>query len=479
MTFKKKLVASLSLALLLGFNSIALANISLSIKDGDVKDVLSAISSISGKSIVTDDSVKGTISIDLNDVPFDTALDIVTRSKGLSYKTTNNVIVVSTAENMEKFFGRLTIFKLQYATAKEVVESLKSSISKGIGFDPVTNSIIFSGSIGDENKLRDALKVLDVATKQITLEAKIVALELGDERNLGIKWDWTSIPEPSSSNSDTTYGGVINWGHGDTSRIQATLTALFTNNKANILATPRIITIPGKQASIFIGDHIPVTTEKVSNGSTTSTTEYVDAGIKLSYTPVVSEDGYITAAVHTEVSTATLVTTLKNYKISSRTADTNVRMRNGETLVIGGLINEEEQKKIEKIPFLSNLPILGELFKNRTNSKKKTEVMIILTPYITDAGDSPAIYDPRTKNAKFSPVPGSYEETENKALRNEEERLEDAKQNAVVTTPPKVTTSTRTIKASDVQIPEISGKKLTMRQKADQLLAAQKAKNAN
>ncbi|MCH3915635.1 MAG: secretin and TonB N-terminal domain-containing protein [Acidaminococcaceae bacterium] len=136
MTFKKKLVASLSLALLLGFNSIALANISLSIKDGDIKDVLSAISSISGKSIVTDDSVKGTISIDLNDVPFDTALDIVTRSKGLSYKTTNNVIVVSTAENMEKFFGRMTIFKLQYATAKEVVESLKGSISKGIGFDP-------------------------------------------------------------------------------------------------------------------------------------------------------------------------------------------------------------------------------------------------------------------------------------------------------------------------------------------------------
>jgi protein transport protein HofQ/type IV pilus assembly protein PilQ len=267
-------------------------------------------------------------------------------------------------------------------------------------------------------------------------------------------------------------------GHGYTARFQATLNALYTNKKANILATPRIITIPGKQASIFIGDHIPVTTEKVSNGSTTTTTEYVDAGIKLSYTPVVSEDGYITAAVHTEVSTASLVSELKNYKITSRTADTNVRMRNGETLIIGGLINEEEQKNLQKVPFLSNIPILGELFKNRTTSKVKTEVMMILTPYITDAGDSPAIYDPRTKNTTFSPVPGSYEDTENKALRKEEDRLADAKRDAIVT-PPKVATTTRIIKSSDVQIPEVSGKKLTMRQRADQLLAAQKAKNAN
>lgn len=195
MIFKKKLIASLSLALLLGFSSSALANISLSIKDGDIKDVLSAISTISGKSIVTDDSVKGTISIDLNDVPFDTALDIVTRAKGLSYKTMNNVVVVSTADNMEKFFGRVTVFKLQYATAKEVVEALKGTFSKGLSFDPVTNSIIFSGSIGDENKLRDALKTLDVATKQITLEAKIIAVDLEDAKNLGVTWKWTELPE--------------------------------------------------------------------------------------------------------------------------------------------------------------------------------------------------------------------------------------------------------------------------------------------
>ena len=101
----------------------------------------------------------------------------------------------------------------------------------------------------------------------------------------------------------------------------------------------------------------------------------------------------ITSVVHTEVSTPTLISELKNYKITSRTADTTVRMRDGETLVIGGLINEEEQKRLQKVPFLSNIPLLGELFKNRTTSKTKTEVIMILTPHLTNPGESPAIYD--------------------------------------------------------------------------------------
>ena len=176
--------------------------------------------------------------------------------------------------------------------------------------------------------------------------------------------------------------------------------------------------------------HIPVLTDKIENGTTTTTTSYVDAGIKLSYTPIVSDDGYITSVVHTEVSTPTLVSELKNYKITSRTADTNVRMRNGETLVIGGLINEEEQKTLTKIPFLSNIPFLGELFKSRTTTKSKTEVMMILTPYITNAGESPAIYNDKVKNTTLTAVPGSEEEEEAKRIKREEQRISEEKADA-------------------------------------------------
>ena len=154
------------------------------------------------------------------------------------------------------------------------------------------------------------------------------------------------------------------------------------------------ITIPGKEASIFIGDHIPVQTEKHDSSGSYTATEYLDAGIKLQYAPIISEDGkMVTASVHTEVSMPVLISELKNYRITSRTADTNVRMYSGETLVIGGLISEEQQRTMQKVPFLSKIPLLGELFKNRSRSHSKTEVLLLLTPHITEAGSSPAIYN--------------------------------------------------------------------------------------
>ena len=391
----------------------AAENVTMSIKDGEIRDVLTALSNLGDQSIVTDETVKGKISISFDNVPFDTALDLVTRTKGLAYRNVHGVIVVSSQEQITKYYGDVAVFKINYAKADDVKTILKDIVKgegAGLSVDPITNSIVFTGTRADEQKVRDTLALVDIPTKQVTLEAKIIALSNEDSKNLGMFWEWDVLPQASSSSSsgssssstsstssssgsDSTYGGVIHLGHGYKSSFQATLNALFTTGKAKILATPRIITIPGKEASIFIGDHIPVLTEKRDNGETTTSTEYVDAGIKLSYTPVVSNDDYITAVVHTEVSTPTLISELKNYKITSRTADTNVRMRNGETLIIGGLINEEEQETLRKVPFLSNLPILGELFKDRTKTKNKTEVMMILTPHITDAGESPAIYN--------------------------------------------------------------------------------------
>lgn len=198
------------------------------------------------------------------------------------------------------------------------------------------------------------------------------------------------------------FGGRLHLGHSYGASFQARLSALCQEGKARVLATPRIITLPGREASIFIGDHIPVVTEKVTNSTTTSTTEYVDAGIRLSYTPYLSQDGLITAKVHTEVSTPTLIAELKNYRITSRTADTHVRLREKETLVIGGLISEQEQHRMEAIPLLSKLPLLGELFKFRSRSRNRTEVCMFLTPYLSGPGQPlPAAVLPD------APVPGT------------------------------------------------------------------------
>lgn len=294
---------------------------------------------------------------------------------------------------------RLACYPLSYARAKDVQEALTPHFGTKLGLDTITNSLILLGDEQSHTRLRQLLPKLDIATRQVTLEAKIIAVSREDSKNLGVRWDWDTIPqraqETNNGDSDrSNYDGSFKFWRGFAFRFNATLNALINSGKARILATPRIITIPGKEASIFIGDHIPVQTEKHDSSGSYTATEYLDAGIKLQYAPIISEDGkMVTASVHTEVSTPVLISELKNYRITSRTADTNVRMYSGETLVIGGLISEEQQRTMQKVPFLSKIPLLGELFKNRSRSHRKTEVLLLLTPHITEAGASPAIYN--------------------------------------------------------------------------------------
>lgn len=376
--------------------------ISLTVQNAEIKDVLQAAASITGKNIITDSSVNGKISVSFHDLPLTSALDIITCAKGLGYRSIDDVIVVSSLENMSHYNNSVASYKLNYVPAADIAETLKSLFSNGkLTVDSMTNTVLFVGSSSEEQRLRSAIAALDIPSRQVTLEARIIAVNREQTENLGIGWNWDTIPQKEDRNTNTDsannndyYGGNFKFWHGYSFNFNATLNALFADGKAKILATPRIITVPGKEASIFIGDHIPVQTEKHDSSGTYTATEYLDAGIKLTYTPIVSSDGkMITASVHTEVSTPTLVSEIRNYKITSRTADTNVRMCSGETLVIGGLINEEEQKSIQKIPLLSNIPLLGELFKNRTSRKTKTEVLMLLTPHITAAGVSPAIYN--------------------------------------------------------------------------------------
>ncbi len=298
-----------------------------------------------------------------------------------------------------------TILPLNYVQAQDILGTVQGLGFANVAVDKATNSLLVKGSEQMTRDLQTLVKKLDQATPQVTLEAKIIAINRENSKDLGVNWAWDTIPQRKSntntSNDDTDsddFGGRWKVWHGYAFHFNATLNALIAQGKARILATPHIITIPGREANIFIGDHIPVQTEKHTSSSTYTATEYVDAGIKLQYTPIISQDGkMVTAAVHTEVSTPTLVSELKNYRVTSRTADTNVRMYSGETLVIGGLINEEEQKTLQQVPLLSKIPLLGELFKNRTTKRSKVEVMMLLTPHITEAGKSPVIYEDKAQ----------------------------------------------------------------------------------
>ena len=206
----KKSLRSTTLAALLAFSSttVALAapNVTLNVHDGEVRDVLTAISALSDTSIVTDESVKGKITIALDNVPFNTAIKLITSAKGLAYRMVDGVILVSTQENLNKFNGSVNVFKLNYAKAEDVKNALNDILEseKKISIDPITNSILFSGSSTDEERVRSAIKAMDVATKQITLEAKIISINKEDSKNLGINWNWDKIPQNSEDSNNSS-----------------------------------------------------------------------------------------------------------------------------------------------------------------------------------------------------------------------------------------------------------------------------------
>ena len=391
--------------------------ISLSVKNATLKEIAAALTKMSGKNVIADTMVHEPVTLQLENVSLNTALETLAAFQGLSYTENDSVILITRDDTLKKLSAGFYTFPLNYARAEDLQKTLSAVLNTGkLAADAGSNSLLFNGSPAEARKIKKALQTLDKTTQQVTLEAKILSISQSDEKNLGIQWNWDTLPQYNKEERDNTSSSKNNTagkGHlrlwrrtGAQLRFSATLNALITSGKAKVLATPSLITLPGKEAGIFIGSHIPVVTEKHNNGESTYSTEYVDAGIKLKYTPIVSDDGYITSAVHTEVSTPTLISELKNYRINSRTADTNVRMRNGETLVIGGLISEEEQKQLQRIPFLSKIPLLGFLFKNHFRSKSKTEVIMLLTPYLSDAGTSPAIYG--DGEAAFREAAGRY-----------------------------------------------------------------------
>lgn len=440
---KWRWLLSLSVAATVLFHlAVADANagetVSLRIVDGEVRDVLVAIARLGGVDIVVDESARGTITLEVNDEPVKKVLELVARAKGLDYHCQNGVVIVGKRESgrSRSNFDGVHIFSLRYIEPQQAVKAaalaLTGSVERTGGAagaseaDPAARltadagsaSLILYGTQREADAVRRILDKVDVKCRQVLLEAKVVAVSKEAAKNLGIEWQWSQIPQSpehtveyeTSSQTVTDAAGNLQtvtqqipvnkvkryWKNGDNipgiisfgrnadgqpfeAYYAAQLNALVSDGKASVLARPNIMTINGEEATINIGGEVPVPALSISDSVTTTTIEYRKAGIILKYTPRINDDGSITAAVYTEVSNPVYVAELKAYRFSSRSARTNVRLKDGETMIIGGLISAEESKAYSKIPFLGDIPILGRLFNNTKSSKTENEVMIFLT----------------------------------------------------------------------------------------------------
>lgn len=338
--------------------------IRVDVHDVPVRTVVEGLARSGGINLIVDDSVQGNLTMCLTGVTVQEALQAIADSQNLRYDT-NGTIYTLTAGRKAATAKAIHIFPLAYAEPEEACQAVQAILPEAnVRCHEGTNSLVIGGSHYDAAEVRRLIKGIDVPPRQVKVEVEVAALNQDAMRELGINWDW-----------QTAEGGP---GHQNSFAYAAQIHALETQGKARVLARPHMMASNGREAKILIGDRIPVLTEHLQNGQTTTTTEYTDAGIKLIYTPRIHADGSVTARLQAEVSTPVLVPELKAYRFVTRQAETQVRIEDGKTLIIGGLINKEDIDNFRKIPILGDLPIIGRLFRNHYVSSRETEVVIMV-----------------------------------------------------------------------------------------------------
>lgn len=430
---KKYLILLVVILGIICSNIISVSANELEAVDVDIRNLLTSIALANNLNIVISDEVQGNVSVKLSNINAQDMIKIIAENNNYTYQFKDNVIYISKGD---KDINLYTV-QINYLELDKIAQTInlmltgnlpdkiddkdkKTAINNKVMIDESENTISFYGTLKQYEQIKNFLQEQDKPQKQVSLEAKVTAIQKDAAKDLGVSWEWSKLPQSPENeitydtvkhtvinedgskeeitdylpvdevtrkwNDDENIPGVIRFGKGVDGYpyefyYAAKIDALISDGKANILARPNITTIQGKEAVINIGSEVPVPTVSTTNSTTTTSIKYREAGIILKCTPRVNEDGIITVKVHTEVSSPMYVEDMKAYRFQKRSADTIVRLKDGQTMVIGGLIGSDEAKQMSKIPFLGDIPILGNLFKHIQKSKSDTEVMIFLTAH--------------------------------------------------------------------------------------------------
>ena len=412
-------------------------NVTLDFKDADIRSVLKIISHKAGINIVATPEVMGTITIRLQDVPWQKALDTIIKTYGFGYEWLDDrVIMVSTLEKLaeqrrfqqevaEKEPLSTQTYSLNFANANEVKTSVEKLVSERgrITIEARTNTLIITDTKSNLIRIGDVIKELDKVTPQVLIEAKIVETTITDSEDFGIKWtvqgtasaakrpttfpftksqDSKFIPDdiPAYTTAPGTTGSLFTLGTLDASSTQVILQMLFTKNDTEMLSNPRIVTLDNKPASIEVVRLEPTpqwTYNEEQSAYVMTDYRQEKYGIILNVTPQINKLGYVTLTIEPEVSdkytdktltggTGGLSVTLP--VIDKQTTKTTVMVKDGNTLVIGGLIKNKTIDIVQKVPFLGDIPILGWFFKHKDKTVEKKDLLIFITPRILTQQES-------------------------------------------------------------------------------------------
>lgn len=293
------------------------------------------------------------------------------------------------------------IFELSYAQAKDISSKISEALTPLVGSfkqDERSNKIIVSDTKHSLSNISAMIEAFDHKEREVLIEAKIIQVVLSDEFKLGIDWeaivsDFHDLNLKSNFDvlSSTDKSGRISVGTVANDNYAAIIEALNTVGWTEILSNPRITAMNNKEAKILVGStepYVTTTTTTPSSGPTTTaeSINFIEVGVKLYVTPTIHKDDFITMKIKPEVSSVVnKVVTANNNSIpvvETSEAETTVMVKDGATIVIGGLIKEENIETVKQVPVLGKIPYLGAAFRSKDSSKSKTEIVIFLTPQI-------------------------------------------------------------------------------------------------
>jgi len=357
---------------------------------------------------------------------------------------TGSVIMIDTAEKlaeMESLLDKLETkvetksVTLQYAMAKDVEAQLKVKLdAKSVGSvmaDERSNQLTISAYPGRMNEIIKLINSLDVKTKAVMIDVRILQLTINPKYDAGIDWNRVftnsknklarsldfqgAFPISSTVSTDDTLGtvGRVAIGNLTTDEFTAELKLLKQIEKTNTIASPRLMVLNRQESKINIGDRIPyVITTTTGTGTNVSVSEeikFIDVGMILVVTPVINDEGYITMKIRPEISsrTGTLTTPTDNAIpiVNTTFLETNIVVKDGVTVILGGLRRDELTENTKGNPYLMNVPVVGNLFKSRSETTRKTEIVIFITPKIVTGNDTMVWQDPQPKPMKLDLMP--------------------------------------------------------------------------
>ncbi|MFK9098781.1 type IV pilus secretin PilQ [Pseudomonas guariconensis] len=385
--------------------------LSLNFQDIEVRAALQVLADHAGINLVASDTVQGSLTLRLEDVPWDQALDLVLRSKGLARREEGNVLVVAPiAELAEQFREarsgqaldaqlqpmRRELLPIHHAKAADMAELLLAALADegiltgrgSLSVDPRTNTLVAYQPADRLAELQRLVGQLDVPVRQVLIEARIVEANVDYEKSLGVRWgaplqgDTARLGKELFVDLGVERGtsgiglGVLRGG----TLLDLELSAMEKSGNGEIISQPKVVTADKETARIIKGTEVPY--QETSKSGATSIS-FREASLSLEVTPQITPDGKVVMAVRVTKDEPDYVNALNNVPpIRKNEVNAKVRVADGETIVIGGVYSTTQNNVVDKVPFLGDLPYVGRLFRRDVLQEKKSELLVFLTPRI-------------------------------------------------------------------------------------------------